>query len=245
MPTISSQVSRSDDLGERCCLSTRYLDYSNGLPIGHTPLPWNTSVTSISLLCASDILTWVCAFHIMVCISDRDTTAPSSLRISTHHHPYDLPTSSPTSSSSSVFSIDAPSSQSSVPSSSTDSLNAIWELESDASYFSRRPHHQVIPTSADEAVRIPTYVTKCAAPRLQPPRQFNEAVAPESRQHPRRTQHLTEVASQNGGSATCCPRPPPSLVRQCERKDNFVDSLVGKLMCLLDFEMPIYLRYII
>lgn len=38
--------------------------------------------------------------------------------------------------------------------------------------------------------------------------------APEQRQNPRRT------------SASRCP---PSLVRQCDRKVNFVDSLVGKL----------------
>jgi len=244
LPAISSQVGRSDDLEERCYLSTRYLDYLNGLPIGHTLLLWNTSITPVSLLYPSDILTWVCGSHIMICISDRESTAPSSLRITTHHHLYDPPTSSPTSSSSSVFSIDAPSSQSSVPSSSTDSLNAIWEDESDASYFSRRPNHQVIPTSADEAVINPKYPTKRAGPCLQPPRQLDEAVALESRQHPRRTQYLTKIASQNGGSAASCPRPPPSLVRQCERKDNFVDSLVGKLTWLLHFEMTIYLRFI-
>ncbi len=167
----------------------------------------------------------------MVCISDRNGTAPSSLRISTHNHPYNPATSSPaSSSSSSVFSIDAPSSKSSAPSSSTDLLNAVWENESDVSYFSSRYHHQqIIPTSSTEAGIISTCPTKRAAPRAQPPRQLSEAVAPESRQHPRRTQRLTEVDPQKGGSTASCPRPPPSLIRQCERKDNFVDSLVGKL----------------
>ena len=181
----------------------------------------------------------------MVCISDRDTIAPSSLRISTHNHPYDPSTSSPVSSTSpSVFSIDAPSSQSSAPSSSTDSLNAVWENESDTSYFSG--HHrfqQNIPTSSDEAVIITTFPTTRAAPCVRPPWQLTEAVAPESRQHPRRTQRLTEVVSQKGGSTASRPRPPPSLVRQCERKDNFVDSLVGKLIWLLRVEVAIHLHF--
>lgn len=44
------------------------------------------------------------------------------------------------------------------------------------------------------------------------------AAAPEQRQHPRRT-------SIGQTSRTGCP---PSLVRQCDRKVSFVDSLVGK-----------------
>ena len=181
----------------------------------------------------------------MVCISDCDATAPSSLKISAHDQSSDLPPSSPaSSSSSSVFSIDAPSSRSSAVSSSTDSLNAVWENEGDSSYFSSRHcHHQIIPTSWNEAVITTTCPTKRVAPRPQPLRQLNEAVAPESRQHPRRTQRLTEIVSQKGGSTASCPRPIPSLVRQCERKDNFVDSLVGKPMWLLYSEMVIYLHF--
>ncbi len=45
------------------------------------------------------------------------------------------------------------------------------------------------------------------------------SVAPEQRKHPRRTS--TSAVARLG-----CP---PSLVRQCDRKVNFVDSLVGKL----------------
>ena len=173
----------------------------------------------------------------MVCIPDRDAKAPSSLKISTHNQSYDLPPSSPaSSSSSSIFSIDAPSSRSSAPSSSTDSLNAVWENEGDSSYFSSHHyHHQIIPTLSHEALITTTCSTKRAAPRSQAPRQLNEAVVPESRQHPRRTQPLTEFVSQKGGPTASCPRPIPALVRQCERKDNFVDSLVGKPMRLLYF----------
>ncbi len=212
-------------------LFTRYLDYSNGLPIGHTLLACSTSATpSFPSPRLVDILTRACALHIMVCIPNRDATAPSSLRISTHNQSYDLSISSPASSStSSVFSIDAPSSYSSAPSSSTDSLNAICENDSGASYFSSHYHHQqVIPISA-EAARTTLCPPKRPAPRVQPARQLSEAVVPESRQHPRRTQRLTEVDPHKSGSTASCPRPPPSLIRQCERKDNFVDSLVGKL----------------
>ena len=167
----------------------------------------------------------------MACISDRDAAAPNSLRISTHNNPYDLSTSPISSSASSIFSIDAPSSQSSTLSSSTDSLNAVWENDGDSSYFSSRHHHQqIIPFAADEAASTTTCPTKRAVPTVQPPRRLGEPVAPESRQHPRRTQRLTDVDSHKNGSTTSCPRPPPSLVRQCERKDNFVDSLVGKLI---------------
>jgi hypothetical protein len=54
-------------------------------------------------------------------------------------------------------------------------------------------------------------------------------VPPELRKHPRRT---SNHVSQSNGVSSACPRPPPSLVRQCERKVNFVDNLVGK-SCLL------------
>lgn len=46
-------------------------------------------------------------------------------------------------------------------------------------------------------------------------------VAPELRKHPRRT----GVQASNGAATA---RPPPTLVRQSDRKVNFVDNLVGK-----------------
>jgi hypothetical protein len=51
------------------------------------------------------------------------------------------------------------------------------------------------------------------------------AVAPELRVHPRRTR---PSAAPNAHGSAAAARPPPSLVRQCDRKDNFVESLVGK-----------------
>ena len=56
-----------------------------------------------------------------------------------------------------------------------------------------------------------------------------DTACPEARKHPRRTQRFDSHESEDGKVTTVCPRPPPPLVRQSERKDNFVDSLVGKL----------------
>lgn len=56
-----------------------------------------------------------------------------------------------------------------------------------------------------------------------------EAVAPELRQNPRRSGHGSRAR------AAC----PPPLVRQCDRKVNFVDSLVGMcLQCFACFLVP-------
>ena len=161
----------------------------------------------------------------MDCSAHIDAPAHSSLRISTenHNHPYALSiTSSASSSTSSVFSLDAPSSQSSVSSTSTS-----WESEQDAAYLlnhaaSREP---VSYASVQEATVITSYQPK---PRPVQNNQFN-AVASESRQHPRRTQPQNQP---NGCSTAAGAKPPPSLVRQSERKDNFVESLVGKLSLL-------------
>lgn len=51
-------------------------------------------------------------------------------------------------------------------------------------------------------------------------------------QHPRRTKKPNEADLKNG-NAIVSSRPPPALVRQCERKDSFVDSLVGEWNVLL------------
>lgn len=160
----------------------------------------------------------------MDCRSDIDAPAHSSLRISTenHNHPYALSiASSASSSTSSVFSLDAPSSQSSVSSTSTS-----WESEQDNAYLLNHPaSRQPVPHASVQEVTITSYQPK---PRHIQSFQSN-LVASECRQHPRRTQ---PQAQPNGCSATAGPRPPPSLVRQSERKDNFVESLVGKLSLL-------------
>lgn len=152
-----------------------------------------------------------------------------------HHNPTKNYSYSPSlastasSSSSSVFSLDAPSSQSSV-SSSAQWASSAWNSENESEnqvlsgrHISRKNN----ASSSDEAIII-TPSMPCSRPRAQVPA---DAVAPESRQHPRRTQRLNSYESHDLTSVSSCPRPPPSLVRQSERKENFVDSLVGKLTC--------------
>lgn len=158
-------------------------------------------------------------------------------KTSTKKYPYSPSlASTASSSSSSVFSLDAPSSQSSVSSSAGWSSSA-WnsENENENQYFtSRHISQQSTTNSSEEEVIITSYL-----PCSRPPTQSGaEAVALESRQHPRRTQRLNSYESQDGKSVSLCPRPPPSLVRQSERKENFVDSLVGKLTCCISQEDP-------
>lgn len=160
--------------------------------------------------------------------SDVDTSAANSLRITTINHPYACSiTSSASSPSSSIFSIDAISSQSSAASSSTTSVNVVWgnDSENESSYFpNQRPE--------TENPSVSSYISSNRKPdeksEVESSEQpFCDAAGPESRQHPRRTHRLTEANAKNGATTSCL-RPPPALVRQSERKDNFVDSLVGK-----------------
>lgn len=157
----------------------------------------------------------------MDCRSSIDAPAHSSLRISTEHHdyPYTLSVASATSSStSSVFSLDAPSSQSSVSSTSTS-----WENENDNTFLIYQADSR-LTTAAITAHNSTATLREIKSTQSVVP------VAPEARQHPRRTQ--PQVAC-NGASAAAGPRAPPSLVRQSERKDNFVEALVGELILLL------------
>lgn len=110
--------------------------------------------------------------------------------------------SSASSSSSSVFSLDGNSTQSSISSTSTNPVDVAWEHEGEQSL----PARGSLPS-----LRGPV-----------PPKP-DAAVPPELRQHPRRTS--TYVAQSNG---VPCARPPPCLMRQSERKVNFVDNLVGE-----------------
>lgn len=160
----------------------------------------------------------------MDCRSDIDALAHSSLRISTenHNHPYALSiASSASSSTSSVFSLDAPSSQSSVSSSSTS-----WESEQDNAYLlNHAALRQPVPSTTAQEVTISAFQPKARPVHNQ---QF-VPVSTEYRQHPRRTQPQAQI---NGCSTATRPRLPPSLVRQSERKDHFVEGLVGKLSLL-------------
>lgn len=173
----------------------------------------------------------------MASTSDNDAFAPSSLRLSTGNHPYGSSiASSASSSSSSIFSLDAPSSQSSIASSSTSSLNAVWEKENEDEYFSSYQSSQESATIASECSQgLKSSVAKHIQRRSQLP---CEAVAPEARKHPRRTHRLPPINVNNGVSGPC-PRPPPALVRQCERKDNFVDSLVDTTTQMIETIWPL------
>lgn len=112
-------------------------------------------------------------------------------------HPYaSAISSSASSSSSSVFSLDA---QSSISSTATNPVDVIWENDADGQLAGRNG-------SCPRAFKCPP--------------KADGSVPPELRMHPRRTN--STVA--NGPAA----RPPPCLLRQSERKNNFVDNLVGK-----------------
>ena len=140
--------------------------------------------------------------------------------------PYSPSNASTTSStSSSAFSVDAPSSQSSVSCSSVDdwASSAYQNENENPNSTNLQPlRRQDSGSSEGDSKPCPAYL---ASRSLLP-----GVVAPTSRQHPRRTQRLSSYESQDGTKINQCPLPPPSLVRQSERKDNFVESLVGKLM---------------
>lgn len=165
---------------------------------------------------------------------DLDASASWPHHISTKNYPYSPSlASTASSSSSSVFSLDAPSSQSSV-SSSVGWSSSAWnsENEYENQYFVSR---QSTTSSLDEE----EVITTSNLPPRPRPKLCAEAVAPESRQHPRRTQRLNSYESQDGKSLLSCPRPPPSLVRQSERKENFVDSLVDTTTQMLETIWPL------
>lgn len=129
-------------------------------------------------------------------------------------HPYSSSVgSSASSSSSSIFSLDCVSIQSSISSSSTTAVDVIWENESGESSGRGLPHSDNASHCLQNSLRgAASKVTECPVP-------------PELRRHPRRTACPTATSN---GTSTSCPRLPPPLVRQCDRKVNFVDSLVGK-----------------
>lgn len=111
--------------------------------------------------------------------------------------------SSASSSSSSIFSLDGNSTQSSISSTSTNPVDVHWENEGEQSLAARG--------SLQGSLQRPV------------PKPVDAAVPPELRKHPRRTS--TYVVQSNG---VPCARPPPCLMRQSERKVNFVDNLVGE-----------------
>lgn len=133
-------------------------------------------------------------------------------------HPYAASLSSSASSStSSVFS-DAPS-QTSTSCSTTSQSN--WESEEWSRSRLAVPGCTVDPAAFAPIARVSTFpqyqrsACRESVPEgLLPPLRTDLAVPAEQRQHPRRS------------SSTVSQRP-PQLVRQTERKVNFVDCLVG------------------
>ncbi|EEA22732.1 PHO85 cyclin-5 [Talaromyces marneffei ATCC 18224] len=151
---------------------------------------------------------------------------PSQQKRTATTHPYSSSVgSSASSSSSSIFSLDCVSTQSSISSSSTTAVDVIWENDESRESSGRGLPH---PENASHCLRnslrgVPSKVTECSVP-------------PELRKHPRRT--ACPTGTSNGTSASC-PRLPPPLVRQCDRKVNFVDSLVDSASQIVETIWPL------
>ncbi|GFF24653.1 G1/S-specific cyclin pas1 [Aspergillus udagawae] len=149
----------------------------------------------------------------------RDSN-PSIQYKAPYAHPYASSiSSSASSSSSSVFSLDCVSNQSSISSTSTNPVDVIWENDGE---------YQV-------AGRILTSATSShGGVRGVLPKATDAAVAPELRRHPRRTNSC--MAQSSGVSSA---RPPPCLLRQSDRKVNFVDNLVDTASQIVEIIWPL------
>ncbi|KAL7359668.1 cyclin [Histoplasma ohiense] len=136
--------------------------------------------------------------------------------------------SSASSSSSSVFSLDS-SSQYSL-SSSVSSVDVIWENEvlgaGDSSSQQPAGGARTLSSSSESNFHCFRSGRGCG------PKVADAAVAPELRQNPRRTNSNTSLSS-------ACSRAPPSLVRQCDRKVNFVDNLVDSASQIVETIWPL------
>ncbi|PYI02982.1 hypothetical protein BO78DRAFT_209128 [Aspergillus sclerotiicarbonarius CBS 121057] len=134
-------------------------------------------------------------------------------------HPYaSSVSSSASSSSSSVFSLDGVSTQSSISSTSTNPVDVIWENEGEYQAGGR----------GFAATHSARGCLRGGVPKVTDP-----AVPPELRKHPRRTNSSIQS---NGVS---CARPPPCLLRQSERKVNFVDNLVDTASQIVEVIWPL------
>ncbi|KAL5341514.1 hypothetical protein BJX70DRAFT_395897 [Aspergillus crustosus] len=136
-----------------------------------------------------------------------------------HAHPYASSiSSSASSSSSSVFSLDAVSTHSSISSTSTSSVDVIWENEGEYPVGGR-------------GLGVIGGVRGCL--RGNAPTTADAPVPPELRKHPRRTNSGLQ------SSGVSCTRPPPCLLRQSERKVNFVDNLVDTASSIVEIIWPL------
>lgn len=148
--------------------------------------------------------------------------------------PYSPSAASTTSSTSSTaFSIDAPSSQSSVSCTSNDEWStSVCQTENqNANILSGHLRKSTIRSTDD--------VVLSSVPSSTSRSQLSSSVAPCSRQNPRRTQRLNSHESQDGTKINSCPLPPPTLIRQSERKDNFVESLVDTSTQMIEAIWPL------
>ncbi|RAK96693.1 putative G1/S-specific cyclin Pcl5 [Aspergillus ibericus CBS 121593] len=148
----------------------------------------------------------------------KDPNPNTQLRTA-YAHPYaSSVSSSASSSSSSVFSLDGVSTQSSISSTSTNPVDVIWENDGE---YQAGGRGFAATHSARGCVRG-------GVPKVTDP-----AVPPELRKHPRRTNSSVQS---NGVS---CARPPPCLLRQSERKVNFVDNLVDTASQIVEVIWPL------
>jgi PHO85 cyclin-5 len=149
------------------------------------------------------------------------------------------PSSSSDSSSSSRSSVPSSVSSSSLLSSSASAQgslsNGIWQNEASHKRSLSQIHFFTQGTTlasdsksvcSDSVADNATHHLRSEARQPEEP----EAVPVEHRQHPRRTQRVINGNNKDGGLSIPCTRAPPTLVRQSERKDVFVDSLVGKTL---------------
>ena len=143
--------------------------------------------------------------------------------------------SSASSSSSSVFSVDAPSHLSSSSSTASSSIPIGWEsdewslrnrVQNAANVVNQGGFGSVTRASTFPLCQPPA----CRAPTervVLPPLTTDVPLPAEQRQHPRRS------------STSIHHRPPPPLVRQCERKLTFVDSLVDSATQMVEVIWPL------
>jgi hypothetical protein len=107
---------------------------------------------------------------------------------------------------------------SSISSSASSSSSSVFSLDAQSSVSSTTTNPVDVIWENDEAQLGRTSGGSRAFGKVVPTK--DAAVPPELRMHPRRT---NSVATSGPGA-----RPPPCLLRQSERKVNFVDNLVGE-----------------
>ncbi|KMU90729.1 cyclin [Coccidioides immitis H538.4] len=129
--------------------------------------------------------------------------------------------SSASSSSSSVFSFDSLSSSQSSISSSTSSVDIIWENEASSQ-------------SKCRGVKVESGSRCIQGQKSYAVKATETLVAPELRQHPRRS-----YRSDASALGSRCARPPPPLTRASQRRVNFVDHLVDSAAQIVETIWPL------